>query len=262
MGAFERKEWLTGETQTNALEFANDTFKFGFNVNWNSGEVTLQNGMIELKNVNKQTPKAGETDANYSFSDGTASMMVKYNGTNYAQYGYIYSLQFAISKMSFDPANPTAAGEGTQVIVTKTNSDKTVDTLTYAIKNQMPVLQTGSDSRFAGGNEKVTELNGETIVEGSVIAARSADATAAKLQVNYRSVKNARGEISTRAVVKQATTTRTMFFTRQTTRVIGGHVYEGELTSETGTPAGNFSAANGTGSLNFGGATTQFRVQN
>lgn len=255
------KEYLNGETHSNSLVFANNSLNLLVNASWNNGTVTLENGVIEIKNLVKKAAAAGEADANYSLSGSTANMLVKYNGSDYAQYGYIYSLQFQISNMSFDPANPDAAGNGTSIVVTKTNSDRSVDTLSYVIQNQMPVLQPGS-SNFAGGNEKITVANGVTTVEGSIVIARSSTAPESeRLQLTYTSSKNQAGAINTRVVLRQGSHVRTMFFTRQTTRTVAGKLYEGELASESGTETGSFSVdAYGAGILSLGGQSYPFRV--
>jgi len=262
VGAQIRKEWPnTPETHTNALVFAGNTFNFGFSVNWNNGDITLENGLIELKNLTKQPPAAGETsDANYSFSDAAASMLVKYNGTDFAKYGYISSLKFTISNMSFNPATPDAAGNGTVISIDKTNSDRTIDKLSYIIEAQKPVLQTGSDSKFAGGNEKVTVSGGVTTIEGAVVVARTA-AAAEKLTLNYTSQKQVNGSINAKVIVTQGASTKTLFFTRQTTRAISGNLYEGEQATDSGAAAGTISVTtSGAGTLNYNG-TSNFRVE-
>jgi len=255
------KEYLSGDTHSNSLAFANNSLNLLVNASWNNGDVTLENGVIEIKNLDKQAATAGEADANYSLSGSTANMLVRYNGSNYAQYGYIYSLQFQISNMSFDPANPDAAGNGASIVVTKTNSDRSVDTLSYVIQNQMPVLQPGS-SNFAGGNEKITVANGVTKVEGSIVIARSSTAPESeRLQMTYTSSKDQAGVINTRVVLRQGSHVRTMFFTRQTTRNVAGKLYEGELASESGSETGSFSVdAYGAGVLSLGGQSYPFRV--
>lgn len=261
--------WKSGtgdDSHVNNLAFAGNALQIQFNINWKDGEVSVQNGLIQMNNMTKVT-RAGEVDS-YSFNNGSVSLLVKYSGKDYEKYGYIYSLNVSATGFSFDPANESAAGKGAVIEITRTNSDNTVSKLTYKIdENGKPVLQP-STSNFAGGSEKITvdETTKTTSVEGTVTVANSTDAPAdAQLKIAYQSKKDTvNNTIRVRATVKVgAARGRTVFFTRQATgNVNDGNVYEDEITSESGTAAANFTVTGETGTYTPAGGTPEnFKVE-
>jgi len=257
LGATERKEYFGNETHANNLVFAGNAFQFGFNVNWENNGIVLENGLIQIRNIVKKAAKAGEPDANYAFSDGSASMLVRYTGKDYEKYGYIYSLSFAISGLAFDPTSDAEPAEGAIANITRTNSDNTQTKMTYKIVNGKPVLQPG-DVAFAGGSEKITvDENNNTVVSGTVTVAATTDAPAeAKMEIGYESKRDAvTQDIKVKARVKVGAKTRTMFFTRKADKKIGdGNVYDGEKESDTKDATYTFTVdANGNGTASFVG---------
>ncbi len=268
--SYVRKEYFGNEGHSNNLTFAGNSFQFGFNVSWagegvgeNAG-ILLENGLIQIKNIVRKTPKQGEPDANYAFSDGSASMLVRYTGKNFEKFGYIYSLKFAISGLAFDPDSSTEAGEGAMIQIVRTNSDNTQSNLTYKMVGGKPVLQP-SEMAFAGGSEKVTVEGTTTTVTGNVTMANSSDAPAdAQMQIAYESKKDTvNNTIKTRATVKLGSARRTMFFTRDAEKKVNGNVYNGDQAADSGTTEGTFTVdSNGNGSVKIGtNASENFKVE-
>lgn len=262
--ATERKEYFGNQTHTNNLVFAGNAFQFGFNVNWENNGIVLENGLIQIRNIVKKAAKAGEPDANYAFSDGSASMLVRYTGKDYEKYGYIYSLSFAISGLAFDPTSDAEPAEGAIANITRTNSDNTQTKMTYKIVNGKPVLQPG-DVAFAGGSEKITvDENNNTVVSGTVTVAATTDApTEAKMEIGYESKKDPETQnIRVRARVRVGARTRTMFFTRKTDKSIyDGKVYDGEKETDTNDATDKFTVdSNGDGRATVDGTTENFTV--
>lgn len=254
-------------THDNKLAFADSKLILGFNVNYINEKITLENGQIVMNNMTKQAKVGDEADARYKFSAGTGSMMVKYSGTNYDKYGYIYSLDITLSNLSFDPSDPDKAGEDSVITIKKTNSDNSVNTLSYKIKDGQPVLQPTDSNNFAGGSEKITvdETTGETTVDGTVNLAPKTDATADEtLKISYSSTKKSNGQIRVRVTVVLGQLTRTMFFTRGTNRAIAdGNIYTGDQASDSGDKYGTFNVnTTGTCSLIVGNnAPINFEVE-
>ncbi len=262
--ASERKEYFGNETHTNNMVFAGNAFQFGFNVNWENNGIVLENGLIQIRNIVKKAAQAGEPDANYAFSDGSASMLVRYTGKDYEKYGYIYSLSFAISGLAFDPTSDAEPAEGAIANITRTNSDNTQTKMTYKIVDGKPVLQPG-DVAFAGGSEKITvDENNNTVVSGTVTVAATTDAPAeAKMEIGYESKKDPQTQnIRVRARVRVGARTRTMFFTRKTDKSIDdGKVYDGEKESDSNDATDTFTVgSNGNGSATVDGKTENFTV--
>lgn len=258
------KEYFGNETHTNNLVFAGNAFQFGFNVNWENNGVVIENGLIQIRNIVKKAAQEGEPDANYAFSGGSASMLVRYTGKDYEKYGYIYSLKFDISGLAFDPTSSAEPGEGAIANITRTNSDNTQSQMTYKIVGGKPVLQPGQVA-FAGGSEKITvDAENNTTVSGTVTVASTADAPAeAKMEIGYESKRDAvTQDIKVKARVKVGAKTRTMFFTRKADKSIGdGKVYDGEKESDTNDATDTFTVdANGNGSATVEGKTEAFAV--
>lgn len=260
------KEYFGNETHTNNLVFAGNAFQFGFNVNWESSGIVLENGLIQIRNIVEKAAQAGEPDANYAFSDGSASMLVRYTGKDYEKYGYIYSLSFAISGLAFDPTSDAEPAEGAIANITRTNSDNTQTKMTYKIVDGKPVLQPG-DVAFAGGSEKITvDEKNNTVVSGTVTVAATTDAPAeAKMEIGYESKKDpATQNIRVRARVRVGARTRTMFFTCKTDKSIDdGKVYDGEKESDSNSndATGTFKVgSNGNGSATVDGKPEDFTV--
>lgn len=259
-----RKEYFGNETHTNNLVFAGNAFQFGFNVNWENNGVVIENGLIQIRNIVKKAAQEGEPDANYAFSGGSASMLVRYTGKDYEKYGYIYSLKFDISGLAFDPTSSAEPGEGAIANITRTNSDNTQSQMTYKIVGGKPVLQPGQVA-FAGGSEKITvDAENNTTVSGTVTVASTADAPAeAKMEIGYESKRDAvTQDIKVKARVKVGAKTRTMFFTRKADKSIGdGKVYDGEKESDTNDATDTFTVdANGNGNAFVGDKTEAFAV--
>lgn len=264
---FEYKEWLDGETHDNKLAFANNQLTLGFSANYTNEKISLENCQIVMNNITKKAAVANKADADYSFSGGTGSMLVKYTGTDYAKFGYIYSLAVTMTNLAFDIDNPNNAGNGTVIEIKKTNTDNSVNTLTYKIVDSKPVLQP-SENNFAGGSEtvKVDEAKGETTVEGKVNVAAKADATESEtLKIEFSSVKKTTGEIRVRVIITLGTAKKTMYFTRKTTKAIDdGHIYDGEVDADSGTTFGTFTVStNGTGVFTPAtGNPANFQIEN
>jgi hypothetical protein len=258
------KEYFGNETHTNNLVFAGNAFQFGFNVNWENNGVVIENGLIQIRNIVEKAAQKGEPNANYAFSDGSASMLVRYTGKDYEKYGYIYSLSFAISGLAFDPTSDAEPAEGAIANITRTNSDNTQTKMTYKIVDGKPVLQPG-DVAFAGGSEKITvDENNNTVVSGTVTVAATTDAPAeAKMEIGYESKKDPQTQnIRVRARVRVGARTRTMFFTRKTDKSIDdGKVYDGEKESDSNDATDTFTVgSNGNGSATVDGKTETFSV--
>lgn len=266
--SIEFKEWIDGDIHTNQFAFANNQLTFGFSANYINEKISLENGQIIMNNITKKPAQANKADADYSFSNGTGSMLVKYSGSDYAKYGYIYSLAISMKNLAFDIDNPDNAGEGSVIEINKTNSDNSVNKLTYKIVDGKPVLQPGENT-FAGGSEKVTvdEAKGETKVEGKVNVAAKADANEDEtLKIEFASVKKSTGLIEVRVVVTLGTVKKTMYFTRKTDKSIDdGQVFDGEVAEKTGTTFATFAVAtNGNGTLTLTSDSTNhtFTVEN
>ena len=250
---FETKRMTGEDTLANNVSFSGNTLSMSATGSLPSEGMTLEKYSLTFPNISSvgtaQKPA-------YSFSGGSGEVQMKYTGTAYSEYGYIYRLHVAFENLGFNGSTEKILEEENKLArlaVTKTNTDNTVDKWSYYWKNEMLHLDS-SNNRFKGGHEVIeTNVNGDVTINGAVTYANGANS----LKLTYRSVKKASdGTVSGYAKLVQGTVTRTMFFSRTAQKVLTGRMYEGEKTEDTGTPLGNFELSNNSGYYRQGTQTT------
>lgn len=251
----EWQEWFPEDIKRDALEFTDleQQINLQLSVNYIEEKIKLATrGIFRIKPIkNEQTNK-------YRFENDTGIIEVDYDGNDYEKYGYIHGLEIVVRYLGYDTDNRKIS-DGSTFNIVKINSDGSTDLLKYKISNdKLEIVRHSGDNKtytFNGGSEEVTENNNsETVIKGIVKIATKAGATPEEaLNIEYTSTKRTDSSINVRAVIKYGENTKTIFFDRNADMSISnGQVFNGDVTSNTGTSIGTFNVdINGLGTLSM-----------
>lgn len=163
------------------LEFSGQALTIGVTAESTAKDVYLKQLSLNLSDISKIP--SGEHAGEYKVGGITGTVLAAYNGTSYKDYGYIKQLEITISNASFDPSATPSVANGSTMTLNKTNSDNTIDTLTYAMTNGKPVLS--GTTNFQGGDATVTTTDGKIKYTGIITFQ---DPTAKKMDMEYEAM--------------------------------------------------------------------------
>jgi len=169
------------EEKSDSLAFSGNALSIGVTAESTAKDVYLKQLSLNLTGISKIP--TGEYADEYKIGGISGTVLASYNGTSYKDYGYIKQLEITIANASFDPTVTQQVPDGATVTLKKTNSDNTVDTLTYTMTNGKPVL--GGTTKFQGGDATVTTTDGKIKYTGIITFQ---DPTAKKMDMEYEAM--------------------------------------------------------------------------
>lgn len=163
---------------SDTLTFSGNALALSVTAESTTNDVYLKELSLNLSGIIKIA--SGEYAGDYKIGSVSGKAVAVYNGTSYKDYGYIKQLEVLISNVAFDPTTTPQVADGALITLNKTNSDNTVDTLTYTIINGKPVLS--GSTNFQGGDAAVTTADGNVKFTGTITFQ---DPTAKKMVMDY-----------------------------------------------------------------------------
>lgn len=182
--AVDQSDYFYQDVETelaDTLEFSGQALTIGVTAESTARDVYLKQLSLNLSGISKIS--SGEHEGEYTVGGITGTVLAAYNGTSYKDYGYIKQLEITISNAAFDPSATPTITNGSTVTLKKTNSDNTVDTLTYTMSNGKPVLS--GTTNFQGGDATVTTTDGKIKYTGTITFQ---DPKAKKMDMEYEAM--------------------------------------------------------------------------
>ncbi|MBP7632914.1 hypothetical protein KBA41_01995 [Candidatus Ozemobacteraceae bacterium] len=200
------------EEMSDSIAFSGNALSISVTAESTAKDIYLKQLSLNLTGISKIT--TGEYEGEYKVGGISGAVLASYNGTNYKDYGYIKQLEITIANASFDPSATQQVPDGATVTLKKTNSDNTVDTLTYTMTNGKPVLS--GSTNFQGGDTTVTTTDGNVKYTGTITFQ---DPTAKKMVMNYEAVRvyDSPLLLATATMTIDSTTTRKITYTYNST---------------------------------------------
>ena len=200
------------EEKSDSIAFSGNALSISVTAESTAKDVYLKQLSLNLTGISKIT--TGEYEGEYKIGNISGTVVASYNGTSYKDYGYIKQLEITIANASFDPSATQQVPDGATVTLKKTNSDNTVDTLTYTMTNGKPVL--GGSTNFQGGDATVTTTDGNVKYTGTITFQ---DPTAKKMVMNYEAVRvyDSPDLLATATIAIDSMTTRTITYSCNST---------------------------------------------
>ena len=200
------------EEKSDSLAFSGNALSISVTAESTAKDVYLKQLSLNLTGISKIP--TGEYADEYKIGGISGTVLASYNGTSYKDYGYIKQLEITIANASFDPSATQQVPDGATVTLKKTNSDNTVDTLTYTMTNGKPVL--GGSTKFQGGDATVTTTDGNVKYTGTITFQ---DPTAKKMVMNYEAVRvyDSPDLLATATIAIDSMTTRTITYSCNST---------------------------------------------
>lgn len=229
--------FFTAKVVNDSLAFSGNALSIGVTAESTAKDVYLKQLSLNLTGISKIP--TGEYADEYKIGGISGTVLASYNGTSYKDYGYIKQLEITIANASFDPTVTQQVPDGATITLKKTNSDNTVDTLTYTMTNGKPVL--GGSTNFQGGDTTVTTTDGNVKYAGTITFQ---DPTAKKMVMNYEAVRvyDSPLLLATATMTIDSTTTRKITYTYNSTPThLSSGIIDGLYTDGTGNLLGHFT---------------------
>ncbi|MBF0543753.1 MAG: hypothetical protein HQM08_04935 [Candidatus Riflebacteria bacterium] len=208
------------------ITFTNNSLSLLMNASLTSQNLALKNFSLTIPNIT--TGKDSSGNEVYSFSGATGSLAAIYSGSNYKDFGYIYSLNMAFSNLTYNGVTQKLA-DGATAEINKVSTDNTVEKINYLYTNGK-LTETSNKFSGAGSSESITTLSsGNVRIVGNEIYT---DPTGTTMTINYTTVVDPttkKANVTATTVVNSTTTILTFAYDSTSTNKISGTISMGGI---------------------------------